>query len=533
MWSALLTAALAATTNVDVGPSAVTVFASQARVTRAATVTLGAGDQTVAFRNIPPNADSSLFTADVRGGAELIGIEVRRVTAAEAADLRVKEIEDRLQDLQDRLQDLGDDEAAARLRLESATRARTAAVAQLGAELLYDTGGAAQARGLMTTLSAEDDAARDNLRAARAAKLTVEDEVAALVRERDSLGESATDTWTAFVRVDVARAGSVSVDLDYVVPGATWTPRYDLRGDGASADVSLALSASITQQTGEDWSNVRLSVSSAKPGRGTDVPTLDPFWLQPPMRYPTMSRAGAAPAPAAPRMMADADMGYAEMAAPMEVAQAEVEIALAATTFTVSRPEDVPGDGVSRKVLLTTEDLDAELRHVVVPRVDPAAYLLGEIENTADFPLLPGEAGVFVGDAYVGTMWVDTVPPGESFDVSFGPDDRVTVKRTRRVTETGEAGAPGRRATARWRWGIEVRSALSTATKVVVMEQVPVTTRDDVEVRHDVSTGGPTAEADDGGLLSFPLQVRAGGTASFEWGYTVAYPGELSLGWME
>lgn len=531
---ALLALAFADVVEVDAPPSAAVVYASQARVTRTGSVRVTAGANEISFVNLPPSIDTSTLTADVAGSAELLGIDVRRVAAAEAADERVSEIEAALQDLRDDRQDANDDASAAQSRLDLATVGRTAAAAQLSRQLLVGDRSAAQAAALLDSMSAEDAAAREAVRQARQRVRELNDEIAALERERTQLGTSATDTWTATVRLEASRAGSVSVDLNYAIGGAAWRPRYDLRGDGSTGDVALALSAIVTNRTGEDWNDIDLSVSSARPGRGTDVPTLDPFWLQA-YRRPARSRSSDRAPAAAPmaEMMSMDDMGPpAPPPPPMEIRDAEVEIQLAATTFVVDGDEDVLSDGRERKVLLTTEALESDLRHIVVPRLDPNAYLVGEVTNSAPFPLLPGEAGVFVDGAYIGEVWLDTVPTDETFDVSFGPDDRVTVRRTRAETTTGENGPVGRRQRATFAWDLDVRSTRSGPVTVELREQVPLSNRDDVEVRFDVDEG-PAPEEEDGGVLAFTLPVRANSAAELSWNYTVTYPGDLSPMWME
>jgi uncharacterized protein (TIGR02231 family) len=215
----------------------------------------------------------------------------------------------------------------------------------------------------------------------------------------------------------------------------------------------------------------------------------------------------------------------------MEVARAVVQVQLAAAAFTVARPEDVPADGTSRKVLLTTESLEAELEYHVVPRLDPRAYLIGRVENTAEFPLLAGTAGVFLSGAYLGEFTMNTVAPGESFDVAFGVDDRVTVKRLHQGISEGETGIVGRRAKARWAWEVRVRNGHRRAIDVVLLEQLPLSTRQDVEV---TLLPGPTPPVrEDDGRLRFRVALPPGQEGQVSWGYQVEYPADLSLGWME
>lgn len=532
MIALLVSLVLADTIDLDAVPTEATVYADRARVTRSGRVQLNRGTHEVVFRGLPLGADATSLTADVTGSAELLDIQVRTVSAVEAADERVAALADILQSLRDQQQDLQDDKASAEARLAAVAVARTQSAAQLSAQLLVANSGPSKADALQSELSDEDAAARAAIRVADRALRRVGDELAAREREMSDLGSNTADTLTVTVRVDVRSGGAVGVDLAYTVPGARWAPRYDLRGDASTGAVTLALSAVVTQRTGEDWRDVSLSVSSARPGRGTDVPELDPFWLNLPRPAPVSRSAERGRSNA---MDSAAPMMEMQTAPPppMERIEAVVDTQLAATTFRVDGTEDLASDGSSRKVLLTTVELDGALRHVSVPRIDPTAYLVGEVTNTATFPLLPGPAGVFVDGDYVGEIRLETVPSGETFDVSFGPDDRVSVTRTRVQTSTGNSGPVGRRQSAEWAWQLAVRSSHPRPVTVDLMEQVPVSARDDVSVSWQVTAGDPAVREDDGGVLVFTLPVPATGQTSMAWGYTITYPGDLTLGWME
>jgi hypothetical protein len=62
----------------------------------------------------------------------------------------------------------------------------------------------------------------------------------------------------------------LAVELEYRVPGAVWVPSYRLDGSGGR----LVLRASVAQRTGEDWTGVRLGLSTADLLRPTGVPEL-------------------------------------------------------------------------------------------------------------------------------------------------------------------------------------------------------------------------------------------------------------------
>jgi len=114
----------------------------------------------------------------------------------------------------------------------------------------------------------------------RALAIELED---AKERERTAaarLREAGTAARTA--RATVARAAIVTltgtpdtactIAIEYEVPGARWVPTYQLAlGDGGGA---LAMRASIAQRTGEDWTAVRLALSTASLRRRTAIPEL-------------------------------------------------------------------------------------------------------------------------------------------------------------------------------------------------------------------------------------------------------------------
>ena len=86
------------------------------------------------------------------------------------------------------------------------------------------------------------------------------------------------------VRVDLAADAEARATfrVSYTVRDARWAPLYDARLDTGARDRKPALElvrrAEIVQQTGEDWPDVALSVSTvrtAKGGNGPELPADD------------------------------------------------------------------------------------------------------------------------------------------------------------------------------------------------------------------------------------------------------------------
>ena len=124
--------------------------------------------------------------------------------------------------------------------------------------------------------------------------------------------------------------------------------------------------------------------------------------------------------------------------------QAESESG-AGLTYTVARPLAVPGDGGPHKTLVARFDADAVLDYLTVPVLAPEAYLRATVTN-GTLLLLPGRARIFHGAQFVGETHLDTVAPGEEFEVQLGVDDQIKVERKlrRRSAARPCSAGPGR-----------------------------------------------------------------------------------------
>ncbi|MCP2835058.1 DUF4139 domain-containing protein, partial [Salmonella enterica] len=73
------------------------------------------------------------------------------------------------------------------------------------------------------------------------------------------------------VHVIAEQAGTATINLNYYITNAGWLPSYDLRALSNEQNVKLTYKAQIHQASGNDWSNVRLVLSTANPNRSYDI----------------------------------------------------------------------------------------------------------------------------------------------------------------------------------------------------------------------------------------------------------------------
>jgi uncharacterized protein (TIGR02231 family) len=230
------------------------------------------------------------------------------------------------------------------------------------------------------------------------------------------------------------------------------------------------------------------------------VPKLDPVYLTrvappPPPRMPYASAPGRARSQreAAPQAPSAAPLADAQEVA-MEAPVAQVEQGLLAATFTAPRRQSVDGSGQSRKIALARFPLEATLVRTAAPRLDAAAFLTARAVNETGFPLLAGEAGVYVGEDFVGKAALPFTPAGGELELAFGRDERVEVDRKVLERKRESAGLLTKDDVVRYRVRIAVKNRYAAPVGVKLLDLVPVSRDEKISVELLEGTTAPTRD---------------------------------------
>jgi uncharacterized protein (TIGR02231 family) len=443
----------------------------------------------------------------------------------------------------DAVQALDDEDAAELAGLGFLGHLSEAAATSLARAVSSGRAGYDELSGMAGHLSASTANTLARRREIAARKRVAQQELAAA--EARLRGPKSGGQRVEFVEVTVeleARADAVAeIDLSYHVHGASWRPLYDLVLDGERLNVSYL--AEITQETGEDWPEVALVLSTTRQGQSRTLPELTPWYIGRPQPRPVfaaamMARSGSssgesaadAPAPDEPGAVALAgdggQRGRKQKRAPMLPAERAASESGAGFTYTVARPLAVPGDGAPHKTLVAQFDADAVLDYLTIPVLAPEAYLRATVTN-GDLLLLPGQARIFHGAQFVGETHLDTVAPGEEFEVQLGVDDQIKVERKLRRRTTSKALLGGTR-TIDIAYEITVDNHRERTATVSVHDHIPVSADGDVKVRARETTP-PPAETDDLGELTWNLTLGPRESAAIRHRFTVEHPAQAAV----
>jgi hypothetical protein len=87
-------------------------------------------------------------------------------------------------------------------------------------------------------------------------------------------------TSEVIVAVDVKEAMSANFHLTYLVKQSSWHPSYDVRVVDIIKPINLQMKANVNQQSGEDWKEVKLFLSTGNPDENGTKPNLSPWYLR-------------------------------------------------------------------------------------------------------------------------------------------------------------------------------------------------------------------------------------------------------------
>jgi uncharacterized protein (TIGR02231 family) len=329
---------------------------------------------------------------------------------------------------------------------------------------------------------------------------------------------------TVAVIVESEGPGAWELEISYLIGGAGWTPLYDARVSTSPEKERfvLSLNALVSHRSGDDWNNVALTLSTARPGLGTLPPKLDPLWLDVPRLAPPMQRA-AAPMMRGRSHQFDEDMIFdkgvggemledlkpvaamaASMPAPIEAQHVEASVESDGTTVEFALPHrlSVPGDGQTHRVSIATREFPSKFDFFSVPRRVEMAYLRAIVTNNSSLSLLPGEVSIFRDGVFVGKASIKSTAPGGEFTLFLGPDEQVRAKRELTLREA-DKNFMGSQKRVHFAYAIEVQNLKPRSVKLSVQDQIPVSRSENIKVRLRGST--PEAVAGELGLLNWEL----------------------------
>lgn len=530
--------AFSAVTNriaADARITAVTVYSDRALTTRSATLDLKPGSYLIAFEALPTLIMDESVRAGGSGTADvtITGLEVKRVYLEQSGEKRVKELQEEIRSLEQKVARLNAKRAgivAQSLFLESI---RVSWGERISKELAIGRPTTAELQDASAFIGAGVTKAEEQYRDIDFEKSGLSDRIDALQRQqRDAAGTNRKEVKNVEVAIEVTRPGRLTLGLTAMIYQAGWEPAYDVRLAADAKESELTFRAMVHQQTGEEWNSVDLTLSTARPAIGGAPPGLLPWHVSLYRPQPITPAAPVESEAMAYRYKAAAmnDRAVARSSAgessPAAYATARVDEEQIATTFHVPRALDIPSDGTRHSTVVAIEKLPVTMEYLAVPKLSPAVYLRSEIVNQSPYPLLPGRVNTFVGSSFTGSSILRKVAAGEKFDLYFGSDDQITVKRDE-LKQRKEAGLFGKNRVS-YRYKVTLGNFRKEAVTLTLQDQLPVAGDEEIKVSLEEPSLKPEEIKTDGTIV-WKTPLQAGEKKELTFGVLVEYPKDKEI----
>lgn len=552
---------------------AVTVYRGQALVTRVIDLGAAQGENAalreVIVTDLPGMIDAGSMHAEGADGAMVRSVRFRARPVAEAGRDEVRRLDTliaqivRKQEVNARMDALTK-EIRAHLDSLSQFVAPSATVelrsGVLNAEVLEKLSG--------YLLAQRERLAQRELELSAEAK-SLRDQLALQQAERGKLAagnDRQVNEAIVFVATPTGRAGSLR--LRYLVNGASWAPSYNARrGPAAPGEQTLTLEyyASIQQTSGEDWSGVSMTLSTATPALTATPPSLDSM------------RIGLAPAPqekaeqlahlgydAAFKELADkrreADQvrnrapsvmlqstetatGRTMVGAVVSeqrdalrflndaaddlqlldlVTRAKISRTRAPTirqreeglsvTYAVAGKTSLPSRADNQLVQIASLPINATFSKIATPVLTEYVYDQARAVNTSDIVLLAGPVTAYADGAFVGGADIPTVAIGETFTLGFGIDS--SLRASRQLVERTESIQGGNRIV-ELTYRLAIENFGGAPASIQLMDRRPVPSGTDIQLTVASTSEEPSTSPDytalmrSNGVLRWDVDVPA------------------------
>jgi len=472
--------------------SKVTVYPASALINRTASLKLKRGEYEIVFADIVPEVDENSLRVSASGEAEvkLFGAQLKKEYLEEVPTEKIKRLQEEIQHLEDEVKAM---ENLKSLLLEEKNfldSIRLFSHHQIPQDLVTKMPTPEDLEKILKFLDAK---LKENYSRLMEAELSIREKkkrIDVLKKQLNQIrGPVKKLKRSIVVQLQVLKGGNLDLSVSYMVRGASWRPIYDARASFEKNEVELVFYGIVKQTTGEDWEDVEIILSTAKPAIGGRMPYVSPWFLRP--YQPIARRKGLKmEAPMYQRRAFEEEMRPRE-GRRTEVEYARVEEKGIAVAYKLARKATVNSDGSEHKLPVSSQILKAKFEYSTYPRLSPFAYLGSRVTNSAKLQLLAGRVNIFLEGDFVGSSSIDNIAPGEEFDLYLGVDENVKVKREcleKRVDETLIGGIPSRTKRITLKYKVSIENYKSRGINVRLFEAMPVSQDERIKVKiKDVS----------------------------------------------
>ena len=343
--------------------------------------------------------------------------------------------------------------------------------------------------------------------------------------------------------VSVPQTVNTTFTITYFTQMAGWVPCYDINIASMDKPVKMKSRAQVSQYTGLDWKNVKITLSNATPNSTKEAPVFKTWFINfytPRPLYKQSSTSSALSNSVSCKVASNEGVsttdGYATSArgthtpsAPLTMDDfVDVDMQEVHVNYNISVPYDIPGNGKEQLIDLKSYDIKADYKYYSIPKLSDETYLIATLSDYAQYNLLPGYATVTFDNTFVGRTFLRPNVTEENISLTLTTDPRISVKREKQndYCSTKHVGST---TTVTQSYRITVKNNQTKAVKLTLKEQYPLSSNKDIEVKLEEVKPAATYNKTETGVLTWDVELKAGETQTFVVTYSVKYPKDRNI----
>lgn len=325
---------------------------------------------------------------------------------------------------------------------------------------------------------------------------------------------------------------SGKIEVNYFVENAGWIPAYDLRANATNEPINITYKAHVFQNSGEDWDNVQLVLSTydrtysiVKPVAG--VWRLD-YTVNKPQPvygnrnnevYYSQNMASPVQAQSMKEKMTN-DSQYSDVNLTYVPGQSLSEISqnFSNVEFEVKLPYSIKADGSQKLMVVMNEKVDAKFFYYMLPRMNNAGFLQAKIGDWENLSLLPGKANIYFQQTIVGSLMINPAAMSDTMELTLGRDQGIVSTRKKISEEERKIGL-SKRVLKEYTFEIEVRNNTRAAVDLTLEDLIPITANEDIKIK--IVSGNGAYLNDMTGMLTWKLKMKAGEKQIIRFTYSI------------
>lgn len=392
---------------------------------------------------------------------------------------------------------------------------------------------------------------------------------------------------TITIMVDSKQSQTSTMKISYLVTNASWYPTYDIRFINTNKPITFSFKANINQNTGVDWNNVDLKLSTAKTNISAQIPSLVPNYLNfisPIIESALQGTASGVQVtsnsgkPGSDVMVRIRGVGTFGNSQPLfivdgvpqndiesikseDVENMEVLKDASATAmygsrgangvvlittknpnktkskipmtitsknetsneYMVNTQQSIKSDNKLNTITFRETELKATYEYQSIPKLSKNVFLIGKLCDWYKADLIDGEANLYLENSFVGKTNINTQQFTDTLDISFGIDNNISVNREK-IKDFSESKFIGSNKKETFAWKLTIRNNKPYPIKTKLFDQIPISSIKDIQVETlELSGGQLNANT---GKIQWLIDLQSNETKQIILKYSVEYPKE-------